>query len=114
MAPVLRRNHSLQRVSKTPLVKKIRRPDRVPVLARLSRDVALETLAEDDLSRAIENLTGESAQDLWEMAGHQTIPTAHDLRVVLHYAITLANETGQPLQEVRKVINRYNTPWLKN
>lgn len=100
MAPVLRRHHSLQRASKTPLIKCIRRPDRVPVLARLARDVDLDTLQEDDLIAAIDNLTGESTQDLWEMAGHQTIPTREELKVVLHHAITLANELGQPLQQV--------------
>ena len=99
MAPVLRRHHTLQRASKTPLIKRIRRPDRIPVLARLARDVDLDTLREEDLVAAIDNLTGESAQDLWEMAGHQTIPTKEELKVVLHHAITLANELGQPIQE---------------
>ena len=90
MAPVLRRHHTLQRASKTPLIKRIRRPDRIPVLARLARDVDLDTLREEDLVAAIHNLTGESTQDLWEMVGHQTIPTKEELKVVLHNAITLA------------------------
>ena len=102
MAPVLRKNHSLQRRSKTPLVKRLRTPDRVQVLARLARDVITDTMNEDDLVTAITNLTGEDPQDLWDMAGHQTVPTEADLSVVLHHAITLANEVGQPLQEVRK------------
>ena len=98
MAPVLQRHYSLQTASKTLLIKHIRCSDRIPVFARLD----LDTKEEDDLIAAIDNLTGETTQDLCKMAGHQTISTREELKVVLHHAITLANELGQLIQEVLK------------
>lgn len=82
----------------TPLVKRLRNPDPgAPVLARLARDVVTENMSRNDLVTAIERITGEDPADLWEMAGHEDEMMDDDARLVLHHAITLANDLGQPL-----------------
>ena len=99
MAPVLRPKHTLKGHSVVPLVKRIRNGGDIPTLARLARHVDPEEMSRRDLLAAITRLTGErQPTDLWQMAGKGEEPTDDDLRVVLHHSITLANESGQPLE----------------
>lgn len=97
---MLRDKHSLRGRSITPLVKRLRDPERVRGnLARLKRTHPTENMDLENLGRAVKNITGEDAQDIWAMAGHDQDPTEDDMRLVLHYTITTANELGQVLKE---------------
>ena len=99
MAPVLRPKHTLKGRSVVPLVKRLRQGGPVPALARLARDVDTEDMERADLLGAITKLMGEKQpSELWRMAGHSDDPTDDELRVILHYTITLAHELGQPLE----------------
>ena len=62
--------------------------------ARLKRDHALGVYLKDHLVEEIEKLTGCSASDLLEAL--EKVQSQDVLLLILHYAILLANEIGQP------------------
>ena len=62
--------------------------------ARLKRDHALGVYLKDHLVEEIEKLTGCSASDLLEALGK--VKSQEMLLFILHHAILLANEIGQP------------------
>ena len=71
MATVLKRRHGLRSAKKVPLVKRLRREvaQVAGALARLSRDVRTEEMTDENLKKAIKQITGEEAADLMELAG---------------------------------------------
>ena len=98
MAPVLRPKHSLKNRSMTPLIKRLRAGDRIASYAKLARDLEMEQMSRDSLVSAVSRITdGEDATDLWLMAGKDE-PDDEDMRFLLHHAICLANEIGQPVE----------------
>lgn len=97
-ATVLKRRHDLKTVKNAGL-KLLKKFKEVKInartdLARVKALVKTENLSEEDCKKYIHTITGEDAADYLDLSASQT--DADSLRKLLHCAIILANEIGQP------------------
>ena len=92
----LKKKHCLVGMSVFPLIRKMKEgPLPTPKeFARFEPEVRLEELTEDGIKAKFEQLTGESATEVLEMA--RVDEDLASLRLLAHRAIVMANEFGQP------------------
>ncbi|XP_064637855.1 uncharacterized protein LOC135494034 [Lineus longissimus] len=90
----LKKKHSLVGKSLLPLFARFNgSPDEPRELARMDKDQPLENLDSDGIATAFKKLTGENIGDVLAALGKQSGAGV----ALLHHAIVLANEIGQPV-----------------
>ncbi|XP_064641919.1 uncharacterized protein LOC135496488 [Lineus longissimus] len=90
----LKKKHSLVGKSLLPLFARFNgSPDEPRELARMGKDQPLENLDSDGIATAFKKLTGENIGDVLAALGKQSGAGV----ALLHHAIVLANEIGQPV-----------------
>lgn len=96
---VLKRRHSLRGKSLVPLFARIQNAGEPKEFARFNKDEPLEDLSPAALADRFADLTGEDMVDVLGAAGKDD----SSRRLLLHSAIILANEIGQPEGQRLKV-----------
>lgn len=95
---VLKRKHSLKGKQLLPVIRKLRDiqdAHGIKQLARTSSARRTENMSNEDVLKAVEDLTGENGIELLELAGKD--PNDEDFaKLLLHVCILHANEKGQP------------------
>ncbi|XP_062602975.1 uncharacterized protein LOC134264730 [Saccostrea cucullata] len=93
--PILKRRHTLVGKNILPVVKKVKNYAGQRLnFAKLKSTMPIEELSEGELAQKFKDLTSEKACDILEMAAKEI--SAENLRVLLHFTILHANETGAP------------------
>nr|XP_034312025.1 uncharacterized protein LOC117684362 isoform X3 [Crassostrea gigas] len=95
---VLKRKHSLKGKQLLPVIRKLRDiqdAHGIKQLARTSSARRTENMSNEDVLKAVEDLTGENGIELLELAGKDS--NDEDFaKLLLHVCILHANEKGQP------------------
>ncbi|XP_064641260.1 uncharacterized protein LOC135496073 [Lineus longissimus] len=89
---VLKKYHTLKGISLVTLFGKLQECVEPKEYARMAKDEPLDDLEADELADRFHHLTGKDMTDVLAAAGRDS----SSQRLVLHCAILLANEMGQP------------------
>ncbi|XP_065938380.1 integrin beta-like protein A [Magallana gigas] len=98
---VLKKRHSLKWLTLLPVIRKVKdgRLENVKELARISVGKRTEALQLRDIAKAVMEITGESMDELLDLAG-KDIRDYDSAKLLLHYCVLAANERGQPKGQV--------------
>ena len=97
-ATVLKRKHSLKGKNIFPLLKRLRdnKGDVPSSFARLAQQQRTEEMSKEECMKSFKEITGEKPEEFMDMAGVEC--TERNARLLLHFTIIFANESGQPGQ----------------